>query len=1311
MKQSNQANGERSAVPLLREKAENLLAEKQVRPGEELSDVDMRALVHELQVHQIELEMQNEEVTRAQCATEEMLRKYTDLFDFAPVAYFVWDERGTIHEINFAGAALLGLCRRAAMNMRFGQFVAPEELLKFSEFCQRTLMTDTRQSCEVRLHKGQEVAEVLIESIFASHGSVDSRLCHVIVVDVTELKRTQNELREKEALLSRSQRIAGIGSWSGDIVNNRTTWTDETYRLFGVSPKDFVPSLGGVMSLIHPDDRAALQQRIQTYDKDENPAPLEYRVPLPDGSIRILRDQAELIRDANRRPVKIIGTVQDMTQHRCAEMALRESQQLLQSIVDSCESFIYLADLDGRYLLMNRALEKFCHVARGELIGQKCDVVFSSEIANQYRQNDLEVLRCNRPLIFEEMAVGAGSRDVRDYFTVKYPVRDAQGNIYAIGGIATDVTERQRIDENLREKEHLLSQSQRIGQIGTWSMDLTTHLVSWTAETYRLHGVSPENFIPSSESIIDLVHLDDRERVQKYIRAKLEGGDEARFEFRVPLPNGSVRILNSEGEIFHNIKGKSAHLIGTVQDITEHKEDERKLQQSLTRFEFALHGGDLGAWDWNPKTGEVIYSDFWAQILEYRSDEVEPRTEFFRQHIHPEDLPDVLERLTRHVEGLLPEYQSEYRLRAKSGTWKWILDRGKVVERDELGNAVRVTGVISDVTRRKQSEEALRLSEARLNDAQRIAGVGSWELDLTTMNLICSDEIFRIFEMERTKFDASYKAFLNAVHPEDRDMVDAAYTNSVQTRRPYDIVHRLLMADGRIKFVRERFETAYDSTGRPLRSAGTVQDFTERTMAEVALRESEERFSKTFHQNRVAMVIRRLEDDVIIETNQSFDRMLKRSKMELIGKTVGKIGIYAVPEQRAEVLASANDRKPIQSIEVELIDATGSRFHALKSVEYIALEGEMCALGSFIDITDRKKSEKLRQAIDERLRLVLDNISDGFFILDQDWRYVEINCPGAAMIGRTPEQLIGRRFLDEFPEARGTIWESTYTRVMRIGKDEAVEGFYPLLEKWFEAKVFPFNGGISVFFADITATKQVELETQQLRDSLAHAGRLGTLSEISSGLAHELNQPLAAIHMDAEAALLMSQGLDSDLRGCLQRIGQQSFRAGEMIRRMRSFIRRNPVSRTDEDLNGLIHEVLMLLTDSLRQGEVTVELNLTENLSPITVDGIQIQQVLTNLIRNAIDAVIQNVDLPRVVTIQTEATDREIRIDIADNGCGLDPAVAASLFLPFQTTKSDGLGLGLSICRTLVEAHGGRIEVHANRSRGTTFLFTLPIRS
>lgn len=233
-------------------------------------------------------------------------------------------------------------------------------------------------------------------------------------------------------------------------------------------------------------------------------------------------------------------------------------------------------------------------------------------------------------------------------------------------------------------------------------------------------------------------------------------------------------------------------------------------------------------------------------------------------------------------------------------------------------------------------------------------------------------------------------------------------------------------------------------------------------------------------------------------------------------------------------------------------------------------------------------------------------------------------------------------------------------------------------------------------------------QTAALREQLTHIARVGTLGEMAAGLAHELNQPLAAIHFEASAALELPPGEALDgMRQALAAIGEQSLRAGDIVRRMRTFAQRRQASRKTSDMRVLIREVLALLAHDLRMhGVRTIES--LDPVPPVVIERIEIQQVLVNLIRNAIEAMDATVPGERQLTIEARASGTDVRVSIADTGPGLDPSIAATLFHPFHSTKPAGLGLGLSICQSLIEAHGGRIGTLPSGARGAVFFFELP---
>lgn len=250
---------------------------------------------------------------------------------------------------------------------------------------------------------------------------------------------------------------------------------------------------------------------------------------------------------------------------------------------------------------------------------------------------------------------------------------------------------------------------------------------------------------------------------------------------------------------------------------------------------------------------------------------------------------------------------------------------------------------------------------------------------------------------------------------------------------------------------------------------------------------------------------------------------------------------------------------------------------------------------------------------------------------------------------------------------------------------------------------------------DITESRRAEEEARQARERLTHVGRLSTMGEMASGLAHELNQPLTAITAYAQAATRMCENeaaMDSgELRRILDSIASQALRAGNVIARMRDLVRNRQTEREVADCNSLVTSLVTLAEPDARAADVALRLELAEGLPPVEVDQVQIQQVLLNLVRNAIDATLAADGGVREILIRTRLNDsRDVEVSVADHGCGLPHTELEKLCTPFYTTKREGTGLGLSISMSILRAHGGTMNFANNPEGGATVTFTLPVK-
>jgi two-component system sensor kinase FixL len=247
---------------------------------------------------------------------------------------------------------------------------------------------------------------------------------------------------------------------------------------------------------------------------------------------------------------------------------------------------------------------------------------------------------------------------------------------------------------------------------------------------------------------------------------------------------------------------------------------------------------------------------------------------------------------------------------------------------------------------------------------------------------------------------------------------------------------------------------------------------------------------------------------------------------------------------------------------------------------------------------------------------------------------------------------------------------------------------------------------------DITAAKQAEEALQELQASLAHVTRVTALGELTASIAHEVNQPLAAIVTYGDAGL---RWLDrevpqlDEVRSAVERMIDCAMLAGEVIARLRALSRKTAPEMVRLDINEVVNEVLSLIRREISNHQVSVRLDLAASLPPIFGDRVQLQQVILNLLVNGIQAIALVRDRPRELLIRSQADNTaQILVEVGDSGIGIDPAHAGLLFNAFFTTKADGMGMGLSICRSIIEAHGGRIWASPNAGPGTTFQFTLP---
>lgn len=373
---------------------------------------------------------------------------------------------------------------------------------------------------------------------------------------------------------------------------------------------------------------------------------------------------------------------------------------------------------------------------------------------------------------------------------------------------------------------------------------------------------------------------------------------------------------------------------------------------------------------------------------------------------------------------------------------------------------------------------------------------------------------------------------------------------------------------------------------------------------------------------------------------------------------------------------------------------------------------------------DQKTSVALTGADREILfRTVIETAVDGIIVIDERGKMLLVNYAAERLFGYTPDEVLGHNVSMLMPEPYRSQHDGYIERYLAEGGARiiGIGREVPALRK--DGSTFPMYlsvgegwlGPMRIFLGiihDLTERRARESEVHQLQNELQHALRLTAMGQLTSALAHELNQPLTAVmnYMNAARRGLQSSADPAAGRALelLDKAVAQTGRAGQIIRRLREFIEKKEPDRRLEDLNTSVEEAVALGLVGAADNDVEIETSLEPGLPQILFDRIQIQQVVVNLLRNGVEALAA--DGTRKIAITTTRTSGGfVEIAVCDSGPGIAPDVEARLFQPFATTKTRGLGMGLSICKGIVEAHGGRIWVAPNPGGGTQFRFRLPV--
>jgi PAS domain S-box-containing protein len=645
----------------------------------------------------------------------------------------------------------------------------------------------------------------------------------------------------------------------------------------------------------------------------------------------------------------------------------------------------------------------------------------------------------------------------------------------------------------------------------------------------------------------------------------------------------------------------------------------------------------------------------------------------------------------------------------------WTKDEQRLFE--EIGH--RLTEALASLIALRRLRESERRSEA----AQRVAHVGWWERDYLSGQVSLSDEACRIFGVQPLDLPQWHGRWLSLIHPEDRSRVAAASEAALAGGARYDVEYRVVRADGVVRVVHSQGDITRDDSGAPVRQFGVMQDITELRRVEDELRASEARF-RTFVDRATDAFFLLDERLLVVDVNRQACENLGWSREELIGMHPRDYDV-GLDDAAIARLAERTSAGETVTFETRHRRRDGTAFPVEIRAGTFTQGSKLFYLALARDVSERKLAEE-RKA---KLAAIVESSDDAIIGKDLNGIITTWNAGAERIFGYAAQEVIGQSVTiltppDRVDEARGIL--DRIRRGERVHHYETVRRRKDgtLLDMSLSVSpIFDDSGnvvGASKVARDISERKRAE-ETLRAQDraletartELARVSRLTTLGELTTSIAHEVSQPLGAMVASAGACvrwLAADPPAMAEARAALDNIVADGKRAREVIARVRALTKGQAPRKDRLDVNHKIAEVLALMDRELRSHDIRLRTDLDRRLPGVAGDRVQLQQVLLNLIMNAIEAMSAVHDRARELTIvsRQDAADA-VLVEVRDSGSGLDPQRAERVFEAFYTTKAEGIGIGLSISRSIIEAHGGRLWASANAPHGAVFRFSLPI--